>query len=96
MLDWLLQSLPTPEQIWKDLTMDFITRLPPSPGNIVILVVIDRLYKYSHFCPLKTNYTSKPVVENFMTMVVKLHDIPKTIGFDRDKVFTSKILAPKF
>lgn len=86
----LLQPLPIPEQVWEDIAMDFITGLPPSSGFTVIMVVVDKLSKYAHFMPLKSDYSSKTVVEAFMHNVVKLHGMPKSIVSDRDKVFTSK------
>lgn len=39
--------------------------------------------------PLKTDYSSKVVAEAFMTNIVKLHGLPRSIVSDRDKVFTS-------
>jgi hypothetical protein len=92
----LLQPLPIPEQVWEDVAMDFITGLPPSHGYTVIMVVIDRLTKYSHFSPLKVDYNSKIVAETFMKTVVKLHGVPKSIISDRDKVFMSKFWKDLF
>lgn len=85
----LLQPLPIPSQVWEDVAMDFITGLPPSFGYTTIMVVIDRLTKFAHFVPLKSDYSSKTVAEAFMNYIVKLHGIPKSIVSDRDKVFTS-------
>ncbi|CAJ2652292.1 unnamed protein product [Trifolium pratense] len=86
----LLHPLPIPQQIWEDLSMDFIIGLPPSHTYTVILVVVDRLSKYSHFIPLKGDYTSSKVAEAFVNTIVKLHGFPKTIVSDRDRVFTSQ------
>ncbi|WVZ14925.1 hypothetical protein V8G54_012491 [Vigna mungo] len=92
----LLQPLPIPKQIWEEIAIDFITGLPPSNGFTVILVVVDRLSKYGHFSPLKADYFSKSVAENFVKSVVKLHGTPKTIVSDRDKVFLSHFLQQLF
>jgi len=47
--------------------MDFITRLLPSNGYTVIMVVIDRLSKYAHFSTLKTDYSNKKVAKTFIS-----------------------------
>ena len=82
--------LPIPNQVWKDIALDFITALPLSEGYSVIFVIIDRLSMYGHFAPLRANYTTQQVVETFLQHVVKLHSVPHSIVSDRDYIFTSE------
>uniref|UniRef100_A0A4W5L815 Gypsy retrotransposon integrase-like protein 1 n=1 Tax=Hucho hucho TaxID=62062 RepID=A0A4W5L815_9TELE len=48
----LLQPLPVPSRPWSHIALDFITGLPPSQGKTVILTVVDRFSKATHFIPL--------------------------------------------
>lgn len=43
----LLQPLPTPNEKWKSINMDFITDLLNVDGKNCVYIVIDRLTKYS-------------------------------------------------
>jgi hypothetical protein len=72
----ILQPLAIPSQRREEVSMDFITGLPKSEGKSVIMVIVDRLTKYTHFCAL-----SHPLIQN-------LHGIPKIIVSDRDPIFT--------
>lgn len=65
--------------IWSDISMDFIEGLPKAAGFEVILVVLDRLSKYAHFLALKHPYTAKIVVDTFVKQVVRLHGSPTSI-----------------
>jgi hypothetical protein len=74
-----LQPLPIPPAIWKDISMEFITGLPKSGNKLVIMVVVDRLSKYAHFCALHHPFTSSTVAQIFMDQVFKLHGMPNSI-----------------
>jgi hypothetical protein len=75
--------------VWEDLSIDFITGLPKSKGFEAVLVVVDRLSKYSHFVLLKHPYSAKSIAELFAREVVRLHGIPNSIVSDRDPLFVS-------
>lgn len=48
----LLQPLPTPGRPWSHIAVNFITELPPSAGNTVILTIIDLFSRAVHFVAL--------------------------------------------
>ncbi|KAL2232627.1 UNVERIFIED_CONTAM: Transposon Ty3-G Gag-Pol polyprotein [Sesamum indicum] len=92
----LLQPLPIPNQAWSCISMDFIEGLPNSEGKDSILVVVDRLTKYSHFIALKHPYNATTVVKLFFDHIYKLHGLPVSIVTDRDRIFTSRFWKELF
>ncbi|XP_026459323.1 uncharacterized protein LOC113359983 [Papaver somniferum] len=81
--------LHIPDQAWQHISMDFIEGLPKNEHKDVILVVVDRLTKYSHSIGLQPPYTAVTVAKAFLHHIFKLHGLPFSITSDRDKVFTS-------
>ncbi|WVZ89561.1 hypothetical protein U9M48_035945 [Paspalum notatum var. saurae] len=81
----LLQPLKVPEWKWEEITMDFIVGLPRTQkGYNSIWVVVDRLTKVAHFIP------SAKLAEPYISVIVRLHGVPKRIIFDRGSRFTSR------
>ena len=88
----LLQPLPIPEWKWDSIGMDFITGLPrTSKGKDSIWVVIDRLTKVAHFLPVRTNLSVRLLADLYVSRIVCLHGVPKTIVSDRGSLFTSRL-----
>jgi hypothetical protein len=76
--------------------MDFIIVLPKLEGINVIMVVVDGLTKYAHFCALSYHFSTRTVSKTFMDIVQKLHGNPKIIVIDRDPIFTGKFWTKLF
>jgi Integrase zinc binding domain/Chromo (CHRromatin Organisation MOdifier) domain len=86
----LLHPLPIPSEAWCSIGLDFITGLPKSEGYEVIMVVVDRLTKFSYFIPLKHPYSAITVAAAFFNNIYRNHGIPTSIVSDRDPIFTGK------
>jgi hypothetical protein len=92
----LLQPLPVPTAAWQMVTMDFFEGLPRSHNKNSIMVVVDKLTKYSHFIPLAHPFTAGMVAKAFFDNIYKLHGLHDSIISDRDKIFTSNLWRELF
>jgi hypothetical protein len=89
-----LASLPQPDRPWQEVTMDFITGLPPSAiaskAYDSILVVVDRFTKLARYIPVKKTLDASELADVFIRRIVKDFGTPAGIVSDRGSVFTSK------
>jgi len=79
-----------------EVPMEFITGLPMSGNKSVIMVVVDRLSKYAHFCTLPHPFTPTLVAQYFMDQIFKLQGMPTSIVSDRDPIFTNNFWQELF
>ena len=86
-----LQPLSIPSWKWENISMDFITGLPRTfHGYNSIWVIVDRLTKSAHFIPVKDRYTVDKYAELYLTKIVCLHGVPKSIVSDKGPQFTAQ------
>ena len=79
----LLQPLPIPGWKWEEISMDFIIVLPMTQkGHDSICVIVDRLTKSAYFIPINTRYHVGKYAELYISQIMRLHGVPRTIISD--------------
>jgi hypothetical protein len=87
----LLQPLSIPKWKWDDISMDFIVGLPLTARKFnSICVIVDRLSESTHFIPVHTNYNVQKYAGIYITRVLCLHGVPKTIISNRGSQFVAR------
>jgi hypothetical protein len=87
----LLQPLSIPAWKWEDISMDFIIGLPLTSRKFnSIWVIIDRLTKSAHFILVHTFYRAEKYAELYVSRILCLHGMSKTIIFDRGPQFIAR------
>lgn len=84
-----LHHPPVPSCPWSDISIDFVTGLPPSEGNTTILTIIDRFSKLVHFVPLPKLPSAKETAVFMLLHVVLFHGFPRDLVLDRGPQFIS-------
>ena len=81
----LLQQPEIPMWKWEQISMDFITKLPRTPGGCdTIWVIVDRLTKSAHFLGIKETDKLDKLANLYLKEVVSRHGVPTSIISDRD------------
>ncbi len=86
----LLRPLSIPSRPWSHIAMDFVTGLPPSSGNTVILTVVDRFSKAVHFIPLPKLPSARETAVIVFDHVFRIHGLPVDVVSDRGPQFSSR------
>jgi hypothetical protein len=87
----LLQPLSIPTWKWEDISMDFIVGLPLIGRKFnSIWVIVDRLTKSAHFIPVHTRYRAEKYAKLYISRILCLHGVPKTIISDQGPQFIAR------
>ncbi|XP_044723696.1 integrase core domain-containing protein [Hirsutella rhossiliensis] len=93
----LLAPLPAPSRPWQEISMDFITDLPPVRCEkkiySSILVVVDRLTRYARYIPVSSRISSDGLADVFLREIFKHYGMPDGIVSDRGSLFTGHFWA---
>jgi len=85
-----LHPLPTPENRWDVISVDFIVELPDSHGYDAVMNVVDSVGKRAHFIPTTTTITALGAARLFLHNVWKLHGLPRRVVSDRGPQFVAE------
>ena len=86
-----LQPLEIPVNPFDHISLDFVTGLPLSRSKDAILVVVDKLMKYTHFIATTAEVTAEESAVLLFKRVVKFFGMPSRIIGDRDPRWTSAV-----
>jgi RNase H-like domain found in reverse transcriptase/Reverse transcriptase (RNA-dependent DNA polymerase)/Integrase zinc binding domain/Chromo (CHRromatin Organisation MOdifier) domain len=90
----LLVPLPCPTEPWKDISMDFITGLPPSlrmgTACDAVVVLVDRFSKMVRYIACSADIDAAGLAEKLIDEVFSKLGVPWSIVSDRGSIFTSK------
>jgi hypothetical protein len=65
------------------------TNLATGERYDLILIMVDKLIKYSHIIACKEKFTAEQLEYVVLNQLIRYHDILKGLISDRDKLFTS-------
>ena len=86
-----LMSTHIPESKWSEISIDFVTDLPPSAtGRDFILVTVDKATRMVHLAPCRKNITATGTAQLLWNTVIRYHGLPRVIYSDKGPQFTAR------
>ena len=85
-----LQPLRVPPERWREVTIDFVTKMPSTDSGFdSVFVAVDRATKMVHLVPCREAISAKETAAMYWHHVGRLHGIPLCLYSDRDRRFES-------
>jgi hypothetical protein len=89
-----LAPLPIPKDIFEEVSLDFVTGLPPAKDGAgcvfdAVLVIVDRFSKMAIYLPALKTWDVKQFAEAYFEQVILRYGIQKGIVSNRGSIFTS-------
>ena len=87
-----LYRLKTPEEPWKEISIDIIGLLLKSNRKDAIVVIVDQFMKIIHLKATTMNVSSEEIAKIYRDEIWKLHGVPRAILSNRGPQFTSRFM----
>ena len=85
-----LHPLPTPNNRWSVVSVDFISELPNDHGYDTILVAMNSVRKRAHFIPTTTTCSALGVANLYWKNIWKLHSLSDAFVSDLEPQFVAE------
>lgn len=82
-LSEFFQPLPVPSRSWFHVSMDFVTGLPESDGNMIILPIINHFSKMANLVALPKLPSTRETADLVLQHVFRIHGLPLDIVSER-------------
>ncbi len=73
----LLQPQSVPSRPWSHILLDFVSGLPPSSGNMVVLTVVDQFSKATNFIALPKLPSARETAVAVIDHIFHIHGLPR-------------------
>ena len=82
-------SLPVPNVRWKTISIDFVIKLSKSIGFDIVMIVVDLIFKRTHFISIYMTIIVEGTIRLFLHNIWKLHNLSTHVILDRGPQFAA-------